>query len=164
MKSALALLLMTVAAVLPAQKRRSPPVEASFDPADVSGQYEFLHEEEALQLTVQPGNEKDAEQKVTGFISRHGDSESDRGILLDHWIKDGTLRSHELRFRTSMIHGVWFEFDGRVQRGPGTTRSARGYYVIRGKLTEHALDREKHDSARSREVEFNSQPEDVKEQ
>ena len=161
MKSALVLLLMTMSAALPAQKRRSPPAGVPFDPADISGQYEFLREEEALQLTVQPGSEKQAEHKVSGFVSRHGDSESDRGTMLDHWIKDGTLRGNQLRFRTTTINGVWFEFDGRIERGPGATRSARGYYVVRGKLTEHVLDREKHDSARSREVEFNSQPEDL---
>lgn len=130
---------------------------AQEDPSAFSGQYEFLREGDMLQLTIQPGD-TGAEKNVTGFVSRHGDMDSDRGTVLDHWIHSGTLRGNELRFRTSTIHGVWFEFQGNIARGAAQTGTEKGYYVIQGKLVRHALDRDSKDTAQSRQVTLNSMP------
>lgn len=143
-----------------AQQTPQPPAataRGAEDPSSFSGEYEFLREGEVLQLTIQPG-ESGAEKSVTGFISRHGDTDSDRGTMLDHWIHEGTLSGRDLRFRTSTIHGVWFEFQGSIARGSGRSPHERGFHVISGKLTRHVVDREGHDVAQSREVTLNSQP------
>ena len=80
---------------------------------DYSGMYSFLQDGEFVQLTVEDkGN-------VTGFISRYGDLESDRGEFLDLFFKSGKLDGKDLEFTTQTVHGVWYDFKGTVERGPG---------------------------------------------
>jgi len=51
-----------------------------------------------VQLTVEDkGN-------VTGFISRYGDLESDRGEFLDLFFKSGKLDGQSLSFTTQTVH------------------------------------------------------------
>lgn len=151
--------LVTAAAGHTQRKATRPAPPPSDDTAGYSGQYEFLHRDEMLQLTVEP-QQSAAEKKVTGFVSRHGELESDRGTPLDHWIHNGILRGDELHFRTTTIHGVWFEFSGRIVRGPARSRSERGEWVIQGKLTEHIIGPDRKDSAQSREVAFHALPDE----
>ena len=172
--NAIFLILMLLAVTATASSAQEPPQQndrphppasgpasgAPEDASSFSGEYEFLREGEVLQLTIQP-DDAGTEKNVTGFISRHGDTDSDRGTMLDHWIHIGTLRGTELQFRTSTIHGVWFEFQGSIARGAGRSPHERGYHVIRGKLTRHVVDREGHDLVQSREVTLNSQPDEA---
>jgi hypothetical protein len=116
---------------------------------DVSGMYAFLKQGEFVQLTVQ-------DEKLSGFVARFGDLDSDRGTTLDHFIKQGSLNGNDLTFTTEMIHGVWFEFKGRIERGEGKERGDEGYYVLRGKLIQYTSDAQKKVSAASREVAFKS--------
>src|SRR3954452_25318589 len=111
---------------------QSPSAVPSTGPAtdDISGMYGFLQEGEFVQVNV------DADPKVTGFISRYGDLNSDRGAFLDHMFKDGSTKGHELHFITKAVHGIWFQFDGTAERGEGKDPSAEGYRVLKGKLTE----------------------------
>src|SRR5437763_15856703 len=53
-----------------------------------SGMYTFLKDGEFLQVTV----EDDA--RVTGFISRFGDTESDKGAFLDQFFKSGKIEGN----------------------------------------------------------------------
>src|SRR5882672_4579455 len=122
---------------------------------DYSGMYTFLREGEFVQITVE-----DAGQ-VTGFVSRYGNSESDQGAFLDHFFKQGKLDGHDLTFTTETVHGTWFDFKGKVDRGPAKTRAQEGYFVLKGTLTENATDAAKKVSARAREVEFKLFPEDA---
>jgi hypothetical protein len=119
---------------------------------DVSGMYAFLKQGEFVQLSVQ-------DEKLSGFVSRFGDLDSDRGTTLDHFIKQGSLNGAELTFTTETIHGVWFEFKGRIDRGEGKLRGDEAYYVLRGKLIQYSTDPQKKISAASREVAFKSLPE-----
>ena len=48
--------------------------------------------------------------RVTGFISRFGDGESDKGAFLDQFFKTGKLEGNKLSFTTEVVHGV----DARV--------------------------------------------------
>src|SRR5207248_6502362 len=119
---------------------------------DVSGMYAFLKQGEFVQLSVQ-------DEKLSGFVSRFGDLDSDRGTTLDHFIKQGSLNGAELTFTTETIHGVWFEFKGRIDRGEGKLRGDEAYYVLRGKLIQYSSDAQKKVSAASREVALKSLPE-----
>jgi hypothetical protein len=125
-------------------------------PDDASGMYSFLKEGEFVQLTFESG-------KLTGFVSRIGDSDSDRGTVLDHFIEKGSLNGNEITFSTSTIHGIHYEFKGRFERGTAKTRDESGYYVVRGTLTEFSEDANHHVGSRMREVTFKSMPEDVSE-
>jgi hypothetical protein len=139
------------------QKSGAPAVPAQ-QPAqqdDYSGMYTFLREGEFVQITVEdPGH-------VAGFVSRYGDTESDQGAFLDHFFKFGKLDGHDLSFTTETVHGTWFEFEGKLDRGPAKTRAQEGYYVLKGTLTENATDAAKKVSAKAREVEFKLFPEDA---
>src|SRR5258707_4974340 len=122
---------------------------------DYSGMYNFLRDGEFVQVTVEDhGN-------VTGFISRFGDSESDRGAFLDHFFKQGKLDGNNLTFNTQTVHGVWFEFRGTVERGDGRKSGDEAYFVLKGTLTENSTDEAKKTTSRSREVALKSFPQDV---
>jgi hypothetical protein len=137
----------------PAQESKAPSPAPSV--ADYSGMYSFLREGEFVQLTVEQ------QGRVTGFISRYGESESDRGAFLDHFFKQGKLDGQKLAFTTQTIHGVWFEFQGAVERGEGKKAGDEAYYVLKGTLTEYSTDANKKTSSRSREVALKSFPQDV---
>lgn len=98
---------------------------------------------------------------VTGFISRYGEGESDKGAFLDQFFKTGKLEGNNLSFTTDIVHGVAFEFKGSVQRGEGKTTQDEGYYVLKGTLTQNTNDVNNKVSARSREVVLKSFPQDA---
>ena len=75
--------------------------------------YSFRKDGEFLQLTVEDGG------AVTGFVSRYGDGDSDKGAFLDQFFKTGKLAGGKLTFTTEIVHGVAFEFQGTVERGEG---------------------------------------------
>ena len=122
---------------------------------DYSGMYAFIRDGEFLQLTIEEAG------RVTGFISRYGDLESDRGVFLDQFFKQGKLEGNKLTFTTDTVHSVWYEFKGSVDRGQGKDRTEEDYYVIRGTLTENTIDANKKPSARTRQVAFKSFPLDA---
>jgi len=123
--------------------------------ADCSGMYSFLQDGEFVQVTVED------EGRVTGFVSRFGDLDSDKGEFLDQFFKQGKLDGNKLSFTTETVHGAWFDFKGTVDRGPGKTPSDEAYYVIKGTLTMYTTDVNKKTSTRSREVAFKSFPQDM---
>ena len=121
---------------------------------DVSGMYTFLKEGEFVEVDVD-------ESGVSGFISRIADSDSDKGAVLDHLFTKATFDGTNLTFTTRELHGVSYEFKGKIVRGEGKQTGSEGYYVIKGTLTETTLDVNKKASARKREVEFKSFPSDA---
>ncbi len=121
-------------------------------PEDYSGMYTFLQDGEFVQLTVEDAG------RVTGFVSRYGDSESDRGAFLDQFFKEAKLDGKKLSFTTQTVHGVWYEFKGTVERGEGKNVGDEAYYVLNGTLTQYTTDANKKVSAKSREVAFKLLP------
>ena len=122
---------------------------------DYSGVYSFLRDGEFIQITIE---EKGA---ASGFISRFGDSESDRGAFLDQFFKSGKLEAKKLSFTTENVHGTWFTFDGAFDRGPGKTPNEEAFYVVRGTLTRFATGADKKTNSQVRQVEFRSFPRDA---
>jgi|SRR5215831_1939155 len=122
---------------------------------DISGMYSFLKDGEFLQINVD-------REGVSGYVSRWGDLESDRGSFLDQFFSKAAVQGREVTFTTKQIHGVWFEFKGRFDRGQAKSKSEDGYYVLRGTLTEFLTDSDKKTTSRSREVQFQllAQPQD----
>jgi hypothetical protein len=150
----LAALLLAVAGVLFAQD--SSQNSTAFKPADnYSGMYSFLRDGEFVQITVEEAG------VVTGFVSRFGDSESDRGAFLDQFFKQGKLEGTQLGFTTETVHGVWFEFKGAADRGEGKSPSEEAYHILKGTLTEFRTGADKRVTAKSREVVFKSFPQDT---
>jgi hypothetical protein len=120
-----------------------------------SGMYTFLQDGEFVQVTVEDVG------RVTGFVSRYGDGESDHGVFLDQFFKEGRLEGSQLRFLTQTVHGVWFEFRGTVSRGPGKTPDDDGYHILTGTLTESREDVNKKLTSKSQAVTFKSFPKDM---
>ena len=123
--------------------------------ADWSGMYTFLQEGEFVQLDFQPGG------KLDGFVSRLGTLDSDHGLVLDQFVKSGSWSGHDVTFTTNTVHGTWFGFKGRVDRGPGKTVNDDGYYIVKGTLTETTEDSNKKSTAHSRELTVKSFPRDA---
>ena len=151
--SALAFVCLLVAGAGSAQTAASPEQTRNHGQA-YSGMYSFLKDGEFVQLTVEDDG------RVTGFISRYGDMESDKGAFLDQFFKSGKLDGNHLSFTTELVHGVTFDFKGSVERGPGKSPGEDSYYVLKGTLTENDSDANKKITSRSREVVLKSFPQD----
>ena len=125
-------------------------------PEDYSGMYSFVKDGEFMQITEE---DKGA---VSGFISRYGDSENDKGAFIDQFVKSGSWTSKQLSFTTEKVHGIVYGFDGAFDRGAGKRLSEEGFYILRGTLTRSATSADgKSTSTQSRQVEFRSFPRDV---
>src|ERR1700704_7900 len=96
---------LAVAQSTAGQQKTAPAAE----PEDISGMYSFEHEGEFVQITIEPRKPEDAGKPVTisGFVSRYGDLESDRGVFLDHFFSRGALENQKLAFTTKTVHGIW---------------------------------------------------------
>jgi opacity protein-like surface antigen len=153
---------MAVSASAPAQdasaaKPAAPPTahkEADAERA-YSGMYTFLKEGEFVQLTVED------DKRVTGFISRYGESESDKGAFLDQFFKSAKLEGNKLNFTTDIVHGVSYDFHGTVERGEGKNPGDEAYFVLKGWLTENSSDVNKKVTSQSQEVAFKMFPQDA---
>lgn len=146
MKTGLLFIVVLCASVALAQAQ--PAIAAS---EDISGMYTFLHDGEFVQIDIDGS-------RVTGFVSRLGDSDSNRGAFLDHMFKEGELKGDEIHFVTRQVHGVSYEFTGKVARGEEKDPAKEGYRVLKGKLTQTSDDENQKASAKSGEVTLKSFP------
>lgn len=131
------------------------PAPPTASEPDYSGMYSFLKEGEFMQITLEDKG------KVSGFISRFGDSDNNQGTFLDQFIKAGSFDGKQIRFTTESVHGVTYSFEGSFARGPGKKPADEAYYVLRGTLTREAPSADKQKTAQNREVEFRSFPRDA---
>jgi hypothetical protein len=145
LSAVLPLLLMATPAIAHAQ------VASPANGSDPSGMYTFLKEGEFVQLTVEDG-------KLSGFVSRFGETNSDKGEFIDQFFDKASLEGSHLSFKTKTVHAVWYEFDGAVSVEPGKKVGDEGYRVIRGNLTLHASDAKGNDQASEKTVELKSFP------
>jgi hypothetical protein len=158
----LGLILLAILAGLslcsPAQEKSAPPAHANdarpLPGSEYSGMYTFLKEGEFVQVSVEDAG------RVTGFVSRFGDLDSDKGAFLDQFFKSGKLDGNALSFTTEVVHGVGFEFKGTIQRGDGKKPGDEAYYVLKGTLTQTLTDANKKASTKSQEVTFKAFPSD----
>ena len=133
---------------------QNPPAPAK-PTEDFSGAYSFLQDGELLQLNIED------EGKVTGFVQRYGDTETDRGLFLDHFFKDGKLDGKNLSFSTKTVHGVWYDFKGTVERGEGKKPGDEAYYILKGTLIQSNIDTQQKTTTKTRDVVFKAFPQDL---
>ncbi len=119
-----------------------------------SGMYSFLRDGEFVQLTLDDG-------KLSGYISRFGDTESDKGTFIDQFFDKASLDGNHLSFTTKTVHGTWYGFTGVIAKTPGKQPAEEGYRVIKGTLVQHLMDASNADKPRQHEVEFKSFPQDL---
>lgn len=121
---------------------------------DISGMYTFLREGDYVQITVEEG-------RLSGYISRIGDADSDKGELIDQFFDKTTLQGDRISFNTKTVHGIWYDFSGTISVAPGKKAGEEGYRVIKGTLTLHATDPKGAEKAMQRQVDFKSFPADL---
>jgi hypothetical protein len=150
----LPLMLLAFGSLLAGQNppQNSTPAKPS---EDYSGMYSFLRDGEFVQLTIEDDG------RITGFVSRYGDTDSDKGAFLDQFFKQGQLDGTKLSFTTDIVHGVWYEFKGTIERGEGKTPADEAYYIMKGTLAEFRTDADKKVTSKSREVTFKSFPREM---
>ncbi len=146
--------LLVLVSLCTAQQGPSPKPPEHPAP-DYSGMYSFLKEGEFVQVTIEE------QGRVTGFVSRYGDLDSDKGAFLDQFFKTGKLDGNKLSFTTAVVHGLAYEFVGTIERGEGKKPGDEAYYVLKGTLTERLTDASQKTSSRSREVVFKAFPAEV---
>ena len=134
---------------------KDAPAVKTVPGSEYTGMYTFLKEGEFVQVTVEDAG------RVTGFVSRYGELDSDKGAFLDQFFKTGKLDGNGLTFSTEVVHGTQYEFKGAFERGEGKKPGDEGYYVLKGKLTESVTDANKKTSSKSREVTLKAFPADV---
>jgi hypothetical protein len=122
---------------------------------DYSGMYSFLKEGEFVQLTVEDGGQ------VTGYVSRYGDDDSDKGAFLNQFFKQAKLDGKKLTFTTQTVHGVWYEFRGQVERGEGKNVGDEAYYVLKGRLRRHTTDAQGRVTSKVHDVVLKAFPKDL---
>jgi hypothetical protein len=98
-------------------------------PLEASGEYS-LGSGETVDMELQP-------DRLSGFITRFGDRESDQGTPLTFFFATSRLAGQRLAFTTRQIHGVWFSFEGTIVRGSARSRDQQGYYLLEGRLVLH---------------------------
>ena len=98
-------------------------------PSEASGEY-ALGGGATIDIDLQP-------DRLSGFITRPGDRESDAGTPLTFFFATSRLSSQQLAFTTRQVHGVWFSFQGTIARGSARTRDQQGYYLLQGQLVMH---------------------------
>jgi hypothetical protein len=118
---------------------------------DISGMYTFLQEGEFVQIDVNGSS-------LSGYVSRYGDLDSDKGAFLDHVFKEGDLKGDKVHFVTRQVHGVWFEFDGTASLGNEKDPNKEGYRILKGKLTQYKEGASDKPEAKSREITMKSFP------
>jgi hypothetical protein len=155
--AALVTSLVTLALARSSTTAASPPQQTAKPVApadDPSGMYSFLRDGEFVQLTLEDG-------KASGFISRFGDTDSDKDQFIDQFFDQASLAGDRLSFKTKTVHGVWYEFTGVITITPGKRPGQEDYRVIKGTLVQHASDAGNHDKASQRPVELKSFPQDL---
>ncbi len=137
------------------EQKSSQPAAAGEASKAYSGMYTFQKEGEFVQITVEDDG------RISGFISRYGDGESDKGAFLDQFFKSGKLDGTNLSFSTEIVHGVSFDFKGTVERGEGKSPGDDAYFVLKGTLTQNKTDVNKKVTSESKNVMFKMFPEDA---
>jgi hypothetical protein len=138
---------------VPPDKKDFSEQQPSTLPADVSGEYAFDRSGESIEVDIDRG-------KLSGYISRLGDVDTDAGTPLTYFFDHTALDGDQLQFETKVVHGVWYSFRGTIVRGSGETRDKEGYYVLRGQLLVHhprnRLDKSSEETVEQRTVSYKS--------
>jgi hypothetical protein len=99
-------------------------------PSEASGEYRLGGMGEAIEMDLEP-------DRLSGYIARLGDRESDEGAPLTFFFATSVLRGEQLSFTTRQVHGTWFSFQGTIVRGKARSKLEDGYYRLQGTLVLH---------------------------
>jgi hypothetical protein len=124
----------------PVLHRRAYNLDDDLDMSTRSSGRTILPQEASGVYTLGAGGSIDVElqpDRLSGFITRMGDRESDEGTPLTFFFATSRLSGQRLAFTTRQVHGVWFSFEGTIVRGSARSRDQQGYYLLEGRLVMH---------------------------
>ncbi len=128
------------------QRRETPSTAAT---QDISGHYRLSNPKNYLSL-VQDG--KRLHGSLT--LAQPGEESIEQ---MEFGLVEGSREDGEVKFRTAVVHGRFYSFAGKLERGAGKSRRQDDFLRIVGVLVEH---REGHPE-RAREVVFRWVPSDL---
>lgn len=107
-------------------------------PEDASGLYRFESSDtgkgtnfgEGIQINEQFGD-------VTGYLTTKASPDGGKATLQSYFFNHIEGGGGEFSFTTKAIHGIWYSFEGKLERGPAASRSEDGYYLLDGPLITH---------------------------
>jgi hypothetical protein len=98
-------------------------------PPDASGEYLIDEAGSTVEVTLEAG-------KISGYVTRMGDEQSDKDTPLTFFFDQVTIMGHHLTFTTKKVHGIWYAFDGAIERGEAkAARDQNGYFRMTGAWT-----------------------------
>jgi len=93
---------------------------------DITGKYHFLSADDTLGILEEEG-------KLKGYIEvAQGEEESD--AVLTYEITSGSRKKDHVEFKTNTIHGRYYRFSGKVERGSGRGSDDPDYVRLVGDL------------------------------
>lgn len=104
-------------------------------PNEASGSYALSPNPAEVIEIILNGDGNDV--RLQGYLTRMGDGVSDRGTPLTYFFARTTVSPAQLTFITRQVHGLWWSFAGRIDRGNAQMSTQKGYYFLNGTLTEH---------------------------
>jgi hypothetical protein len=103
-----------------------PAAQAAENIDDITGKYHFLSADDTLGILEEEGNLK-------GYIEMvQGKEESD--VVLTYDITLGSRKKDHVEFKTNTIHGRYYRFSGKVERGSGRGSDDPDYLRLVGDL------------------------------
>ena len=102
-------------------------------PPDADGEYQFGETGEVIELYVE-------DKALRGYMVKRSEHSRAASTPLTYDFASGTAAGSAVSFTTRTLHGERYSFTGSLIRGPATSPSAVGYYLLRGQLTLHAGD------------------------
>jgi hypothetical protein len=115
-------------------------------PEMAEGEYRWGEPGEVIELYIENG-------ALGGYLTRRSDRHDARSSPLTFTFAraaivapattsgqagaSGQGRAATITFRTRRIHGDWYSFTGRVERGPAADVGQDGYYLLQGTLSAH---------------------------
>jgi hypothetical protein len=112
------------ATLVVASGRAAPQGAEKID--DITGKYQFLSADDTLGIL-------DEEGMLKGYIEvLQGEEESDTVLTYD--ITSGSRKKDHVEFKTNTIHGRYYRFSGKVERGSGRGPDDPDYLRLVGDL------------------------------
>lgn len=112
---------------------KNPQVPSTL-PSEASGEYLLGKPGDVIEIILDSNG-------LTGYMSLIGRTDRDKDAALTYLFDDTELNAKTLRFTTRPVHGKSYIFEGTIVRGPAPTKAKDGYYLLKGTLTLHDVDK-----------------------
>lgn len=99
-------------------------------PIGAEGEYRWGKLGEEVELYFEEG-------RVHGYLTERSNSSDDRSAPLTFDFARSHADGHAISWSTRQVHGTWWSFDGRVERGDAAISAEAGFYLLLGTLTKH---------------------------